>query len=246
MTYHWNWQIFFQQVPSGQETYLDWLLVGLQWTLLLSLAAWVVALSLGILFGVLRTLPNRWLAGLAAAYVELFRNVPLLVQLFLWYFVLPELLPVAWGDAFKQLHPLAQQFLAAWICLALFTGARLTEQVRAGIQSLPPGQRQAALALGLTPAQSYRHVLLPLALRILLPPLTSELLNTFKNSSVATTIGFIELSRQAQQLVDYTAQPYEAFIAVTLLYMLINFTMMGLMRGLERRARLPGFVAGQP
>jgi len=242
--YHWNWQIFLAPVPSGADTYLGWLLVGLQWTLLLSLAAWVVALVFGVTFGVMRTLPSRWARGPAALYLELFRNVPLLVQLFFWYFVLPELLPVDWGDAFKQMNPLAQQFIAAWLCLGLFTGARVTEQVRAGIESIPNEQRQAALALGFTTAQTYRHILLPIGFRIILPPLTSELLNTFKNSSVATTIGLIELSRQAQQLVDYTAQPYEAFIAVTLLYVLINVVVMLLMRGLERRLRIPGLLGG--
>jgi len=244
MAYHWNWSIFLSPVPSGETTYLAWLGTGLQWTVMLSLSAWLIALLIGSLLGVLRTVPNRWLSGIAATYVELFRNVPLLVQLFSWYFVLPELLPPAMGNAFKQMDPLAQQFIAATLCLALFTSARVTEQVRSGINSLPPGQKNAALALGLTLPQAYRHVMLPMAVRIVIPPLTSEFLNIFKNSAVATTIGLIELSRQAQQLVDYTAQPYEAFIAVTLLYLLINVTVMFLMRHLEHKARVPGYIGG--
>jgi glutamate/aspartate transport system permease protein len=167
------------------------------------------------------------------------------VQLFIWYFVLPELLPSKMGDAFKQMHPLAQQFLAAMVCLGLFTAARVAEQVRSGINSLPRGQRNAGLAMGFTLGQVYRHVLLPMAYRIIMPPLTSEFLNIFKNSAVATTIGLIELSRQAQQLVDFTAQPYEAFIAVTLLYVLINVTVMFLMRHVEQKVRVPGFVGGK-
>ena len=231
-------------MPSGETTYLGWLLTGLKWTLSLSLSAWIIALLVGSLVGVLRTVPKRWLATLAATYVELFRNVPLLVQLFSWYFVLPELLPPDIGNAFKQMNPLAQQFSAAMLCLGLFTSARVAEQVRAGIDSLPRGQKNAALALGLTLPQAYRHVMLPMAYRIVIPPLTSEFLNIFKNSAVATTIGLIELSRQAQQLVDYTAQPYEAFIAVTLLYFLINLTVMFLMRRLEERLRVPGYLGG--
>jgi glutamate/aspartate transport system permease protein len=140
------------------------------------------------------------------------------------------------------MNPLAQQFLASMVCLGLFTGARVTEQVRAGINSLPRGQKNAGLALGLTLPQTYRHVMMPMAFRIIVPPLTSEFLNIFKNSAVATTIGLIELSRQAQQLVDYTAQPYEAFIAVTLLYMLINVAVMFLMRWVEGRTRVPGYI----
>lgn len=245
MNYNWNWGVFLQPTPSGEATYLGWLVQGLGWTVGLSLASWVVALLIGTVLGVLRTVPNRWLAGLAGAYVEAFRNVPLLVQLFVWYFVAPELMPRGWGDAIKQANPLAQQFLAAWLCLGFFTAARVCEQVRAGIGSLPPGQRNAALALGLTQPQAYRHVLLPMAFRIVVPPLTSEFLNVFKNSAVASTIGLIELSRQSQQLVDYTAQAYESFIAVTLLYLLVNVVVMLAMRWVEAHARVPGYIGSK-
>ncbi|HEX5802289.1 MAG TPA: amino acid ABC transporter permease [Azospira sp.] len=245
MSYQWNWGVFLQPSASGDDTYLGWLITGLKWTVSLSLSAWVIALIVGSIFGVLRTVPNRWLSGLATCYVEAFRNVPLLVQLFSWYFVLPELLPAALGDAFKQSNPLWQQFFAAMLCLGLFTSARVAEQVRSGINSLPKGQKAAGLAMGFTLPQVYRYVLTPMAYRIIMPPLTSEFLNIFKNSAVATTIGLIELSRQAQQLVDYTAQPYEAFIAVTVMYLLINVTVMFLMRRLEEKVRVPGFMGGK-
>ena len=245
MAYNWNWEVFLQPSATGEGTYLSWLLEGLKWTVTLSLSAWVIALIIGSIIGVLRTVPNRWLGLLAATYVEVFRNVPLLVQLFIWYFVLPELLPHGMGDAFKQMNPLAQQFVSALVCLGFFTAARVAEQVRSGINSLPRGQKNAGLAMGFTLPQVYRHVLLPMAYRIIVPPLTSEFLNIFKNSAVATTIGLIELSRQAQQLVDFTAQPYEAFIAVTLLYVLINVTVMFLMRQVEQKVRVPGFIGGK-
>lgn len=245
MAYNWNWQVFLQPSATGEGTYLAWLFEGLKWTVTLSLTAWIIALVVGSIIGVLRTVPNRWLGLIAAIYVEVFRNIPLLVQLFIWYFVLPELLPGETGNAFKQMNPLAQQFLAAMVCLGLFTAARVAEQVRAGINSLPRGQRNAGLAMGFTLPQVYKHVLLPMAYRIIVPPLTSEFLNIFKNSAVATTIGLIELSRQAQQLVDFTAQPYEAFIAVTVLYLLINVTVMFLMRRVEKKVQVPGFVGGK-
>ncbi len=245
MAYNWNWKVFLQPSATGEGTYLTWLLEGLKWTVTLSLSAWIIALLIGSIIGVLRTVPNRWLGLLAAIYVEVFRNIPLLVQLFIWYFVLPELLPTKMGDAFKQMNPLAQQFISAMVCLGLFTAARVAEQVRSGINSLPRGQKNAGLAMGFTLAQVYRHVLLPMAYRVIMPPLTSEFLNIFKNSAVATTIGLIELSRQAQQLVDFTAQPYEAFIAVTLLYVLINVAVMFLMRNVEQKIRVPGFVGGK-
>lgn len=244
MSYDWHWGVFLTRTPTDDGTFLDWLLQGLAWTLTLSFGAWVIALTLGSALGVLRTLPSRWASWPAAAYVEAFRNVPLLVQLFCWYFVLPELLPRPLGDAIKQSDPLLQQFAAALLCLGTFTAARVCEQVRAGIQSLPRGQREAGLALGLGLSQTYRYLLLPQAWRLVLPPLTSEMLNLLKNSAVASTIGLIELTRQSQQLVDYTAQPYEAFIAVTLLYLLVNLLVMLGMRALERRTRLPGSLGG--
>ena len=243
--YNWNWSVFLSPTPDGSSTYLAWLFLGFKWTVALSLSSWVIALVLGSLLGVLRTVPNKLLAGLAAAYVEVFRNIPLLVQLFIWYFVLPELLPASLGDAFKQMNPLGQQFIAAMVCLGTFTAARVCEQVRSGIGSLARGQKNAGLAMGLDLPQTYRFVLLPMAFRIIIPPLTSEFLNIFKNSAVASTIGLIELSRQAQQLVDYTAQPYEAFIAVTVLYFVLNFAIMFFMRWVEGRTRVPGFIGGK-
>jgi glutamate/aspartate transport system permease protein len=242
MNYHWNWDVFFQNAAKNQ-TYLDWLISGALMTLALSLAAWVIALLLGSLVGVLRTVPNRFLSGIAAAYVEIFRNIPLLVQLFIWYFVMPDLLP--YGDKIKQMNPVAQQFVAAVLCLGTFTSARVAEQVRSGIISLPRGQKNAGLALGFTLPQTYRFVMLPMAFRIIVPPLTSEFLNVFKNSAVASTIGLLELAAQGRQLVDYTAQPYESFIAVTLLYMIINIIVMIVMRWVEGRTRVPGYIGSR-
>src|SRR5574343_941453 len=245
MSYQWNWDIFLQPSATGDDTYLGWMFAGLNMTITLSLSAWVIALLLGAVIGVLRTVPNKWLAGFATAWVELFRNVPLLVQLLIWYFVLPELLPEAWGNAFKQSNPVFQMFSASLLCLGLFTSARVAEQVRAGINSLPKGQKNAGLALGFTLGQTYRHVLLPMAFRLVVPPLTSEFLNIFKNSAVCSTIGLLELAAQGRQLVDYTAQPYESFIAVTLLYLVINVVVMSLMRVVEEKTRVPGYLGGK-
>ena len=245
MGYQWNWGVFLQPSAAGDDTYLGWMFAGLKMTITLSLSAWVIALLLGAIVGVLRTAPNKVLAGLATAYVELFRNIPLLVQLFIWYFVLPELLPKAMGDAFKQSNPVFQMFSASMICLGLFTSARVAEQVRAGINSLPKGQKNAGLALGFTLPQTYRFVMLPMAVRLIVPPLTSEFLNIFKNSAVCSTIGLLELAAQGRQLVDYTAQPYESFIAVTVAYIMINVIVMTLMKKLEDKVRVPGYMGGK-
>jgi His/Glu/Gln/Arg/opine family amino acid ABC transporter permease subunit len=242
MNYHWNWGIYFEQIKSGDETYLDWLVTGLGWTLAVSLSAWVIALVFGISIGTIRTAPNRWLARLGNAYVELFRNIPLLVQMFLWFFVVPELLPRDLSLWVKREMP-AAEFVTATICLGLFTSARIAEQVRAGIQSLSSGQRSAGLALGLTLPQTYRWVLLPMAFRLILPPLTSEFMNVFKNSSVAFAIGVLELTFQARQMQEDSEQGIETFLAVTLLYFLCAFTANRFMAVIEKRTRVPGYIA---
>jgi len=243
VSYHWNWGIFWELSPDAQETYLQTLLGGLGWTLATALAAWVIALALGSLVGVLRTAPLRWGARLGDAYVELFRNVPLLVQMFLWFFVVPELLPRAAGDWVKQLPNSA--FYTAVVCLGFYTSARVAEQVRAGIQSLARGQREAGTALGLTLPQTYRHVLLPMAYRIVLPPLTSEFLNVIKNSAVALTIGLAELTARARAMQEFSFQVFEAFTAATLLYVAVNVVVVYGMRRLERRVAVPGFIGAR-
>ncbi len=243
--YNWRWEVFLEQPPGGGgATYLDWVLTGLRLTAAVSLSSWVIALLWGSVMGVFRTYPNKILYGLSTAYVEVFRNIPLLVQLFIWYVVIPELAPAALGTWFKQLNPLFQQFVAATLCLGFFTGARISEQVRAGIESLARGQKAAGLALGFSMPQTYRYVLLPMAFRIIVPPLSSEILNLFKNSAVASTIGLLELAAMGRQLVDYTAQPYESFIAVTLLYVVLNLLILLFMRWVENKARVPGFMGG--
>jgi glutamate/aspartate transport system permease protein len=243
VNYHWNWHIFLEPAPNGTGSYLDMLLSGLVLTIETSICAWIIALTVGSIIGVLRTLPSKMASWAGFAYVEFFRNMPLLVQLFLWFFVLPEILPASWGLWLKQL-PNAP-FYTASIGLGLFMSARVAEQTRAGINSLPRGQKLAATALGLTTAQAYRYVLLPMAFRIVLPPLTSEFLSTIKNSSVALTIGLVELTAQARAMQEFSFQVFEAFTAATILYLLINIVVVIAMRFLERAVAVPGTIAGK-
>jgi len=243
VNYHWNWHIFFEPNPSGTGTYLDMLLAGLALTIRTALLAWVIALIFGSVIGVLRTLPSKAASWIGFCYVEFFRNMPLLVQLFLWFFVLPELLPRAAGLWLKQL-PNAPFWTAA-IGIGLFMSARVAVQLQAGVNSLPRGQKQAATALGLTTVQTYRYVLLPMAFRIILPPLTSEFLNTIKNTAVAITIGLIELTGEARSMQEFSFQVFEAFTAATVLYLLINFVVVTGMRLLERKVAIRGYITGK-
>jgi glutamate/aspartate transport system permease protein len=243
VNYNWNWHIFLEPNPMGTGTYLDLLLAGLVVTIKVSLLAWIIALITGSMIGVLRTLPSRTASWIGFCWVEFFRNMPLLVQLFLWFFVLPELLPRSAGLWLKQL-PNAPFWTAA-IGIGLFMSARVAVQLQAGISSLPRGQKQAATALGLTTVQTYAYVLLPMAFRIILPPLTSEFLNTIKNSAVAITIGLIELTGEARSMQEFSFQVFEAFTAATVLYLLLNFVVVTAMRFLERHVAIPGYISGK-
>jgi len=244
--YDWQWSIYLQPATDGSGTWLHYLIVGLGWTLATALAAWVIALVIGSVIGTLRTTPKPWVVRLGNAYVEIFRNIPLLVQMFLWFFVVPELLPAGIGDAIKQMPPPWGSYLPAVICLGLYTSVRVAEQVRAGIQSLPRGQGMAGTALGLTLPQTYRFVLLPMAFRIILPPLTSEFLNVIKNSSVALTIGLLELTGRARAMQEFSFKVFEAFAAATVIYLITNLVVVLFMRLLERKVRVPGFIGATP
>jgi glutamate/aspartate transport system permease protein len=241
--YNWHWQVLFETEPGGTGSYLHYLLVGLAWTLATALAAWIIALSVGALVGTVRTTNVRSAVRLGNLYVEIFRNIPLIVQMFLWFFVVPELLPQALGDWIKQMPPPWGSYIPAVLCLAIFTSVRVAEQVRAGINSLPRGQRMAGIAMGLTQFQAYRHVILPQALRIILPPLTSEFMNIIKNSSVALTIGLLELTGRARAMQEFSFRVFEAFTAATVIYLLTNLVVVLAMRALERRVRVPGLIA---
>ena len=243
MNYNWNWHIFFEPAPSGSGTYLDMLLAGLVLTIETAICAWIIALVTGSIVGVLRTLPSKTAQWIGFCYVEFFRNMPLLVQLFLWFFVLPELLPRSAGLWMKQMSN--APFYTAAIGVGLFMSARVAVQLAAGVESLPRGQKQAATALGLTTLQTYRYILLPMAYRIVLPPLTSEFLSTIKNTSVAITIGLIELTGAARAMQEFSFQVFEAFTAATLMYLLINFIVVTAMGFLERKVAIPGYITGK-
>lgn len=234
----WDWQVFLQDTGGGQ-TYLDWMLSAWGWTLAVAFLALLIALVFGALVGTIRTLPDHRLAFRLAiraghAWVEIFRNVPLLVQIFIWYHVIPALIPALKG---------LPGFVLVVAALGLFTSARIAEQVRAGIQSLPRGQRYAAMALGMTTAQSYRLVILPMAFRIIIPPLTSESMNIIKNSSVAFAVSVAELTLFALQAQEETSRGIEVYLAVTSLYMVSAFTVNRLMAFIERQVRVPGLIA---
>lgn len=234
MSSTWDWQIFLQDRGDG-ITYFEWLMSAWGWTLSVSVLAFVVALAAGSLMGILRTTPNRILSFIGNAWTEVFRNIPLLVQIFLWYQVVPQLIP-----PFAKLPG----FVLVIFALGFFTSARISEQVKAGIEALPKGQRYAGLAMGFTLPQTYRFVLLPMAFRIVIPPLTSESMNIIKNSSVAFAVSVAELAFFFQQAGEETSKPVMIFTVATLLYVLSTFIVNRIMRLIEQRLQIPGMLMG--
>ena len=229
----WDWQVFLNDDGSGR-TYLQWMIDAWGWTLAVAGCSWVVAMLMGGIMGTLRTLPNSpWLARLATVWVELFRNIPLLVQIFIWYFVIPKIFP-----AMKELSG----FVLVVFALGFFTSARIAEQVRAGVQALPRGQRYAGMAMGFTTAQTYRYVLLPMAVRIIIPPLTSESMNLLKNSSVAFAVSIAELTMFAMQAQEETSRGIEIYLAVTGLYAVSAFAVNRIFALIEKRVQIPGYI----
>ena len=233
LAYQFQWSVLWT------SPYLAWLLQGILTTLALSSLAWVLAAALGAVFGAVRTAPSRFLRGLGGTYVEFFRNVPLLVWMFLWYFGVPELLPAAAQD---WLNRHSGEFVAAVAALGVYHGARIAEVVRAGIQSIPVTQLEAALSTGLTVPQAYRLVLVPIALRLIVPPLTNESLNLLKNSSLALTISVTETTFMTRQIESYTARGFEALTAGTLIYLGLCLGVAAAMARVERRIAIPGLI----
>jgi glutamate/aspartate transport system permease protein len=240
--YNWNWGILWQTSADGHTTWIMTLIHGLGWTLLTALCAGVIALLLGSIIGVIRTTPSKWAVRFGNAYVELFRNIPLLVQLFLWYFVLPEVVPKALGDLLKSMAPPWGSFVPAVIGLGSSPRRASPSRCAPASRRCRAGRGWPAPALGLTLPQSYRYVLLPMAFRIVMPPLTSETMNLIKNTSVALTIGLVELTAAGRSMQEYTFQVFEAFTAATVIYIIVNLTVVNLMRWFEKRIACPGFI----
>lgn len=245
MNYNWNWGVLFESTGIGNELYWHWLLKGFGWLLVIGSTAWIIALVIGSVLGVMKTLPNKAARTIATMYVGFFRNVPLLVQLFFWFYVAPTLLTESLRNWwFTSLSFNTSAVISASIGLGLFTAARIIEQVRTGIESLPKGQANAGYALGFSTAQVYRHVLLPQAFRVILPPMSSELTNCFKNASVASLVGVAELISQTKTISEYTQNNFEVYTFATIIYLIFNMTLIFGMTWLEKKVRIKGQIGG--
>ena len=213
LSYHFDWSV----ITSG--TYHDWLVSGVIVTLKLSAISIALSFVIGLLIAVMRMSHNRLVRWVAHAYLEFFRNTPLLVQIFFWYFGSYRVLPMVVND---WLNEVGFEFGAAVIALSIYTSAFIAEDIRSGVLSIPKEQMEAARSAGFSYLQSMRYVILPQAVRITIPPLINQFLNLAKNSSLAMTIGVMELTYQARQVESYTFKGFEAFSAATVVYVVIS------------------------
>lgn len=234
INYEFRWSVLWE------PPHVTWLIDGLLTTLKISALSWIFAVFLGILFGALRTVPFRPLRAIATAYVEFFRNVPLLVWLFFWYFAAPEVLPEPIRQWFIR-H--GMEFSSAVAGISIYHGSRMSEVIRAGIQSIPKTQLEAGISTGLSVSQTYRLIVIPIALRLIVPPITNESLNLLKNSSLAMTIGVAELTFATRQIETYTAKAIEAFTAGTLIYLVLCLGIAYAMARVEKKFAIPGLIA---
>ena len=204
-------------LQSGQ--YHDWLVQGFILSLQLTAASFVVALPLGALVALMRTSTVAPLRALGAVIVESIRNVPLLAHLLFWYFAFPELLPEAAREILYAHNPEA---VCAVIALSLYSGVHMAEDIRSGIRAVPASQLEAARSLGLGRFAAVRLVLLPQAFRASVPPLLSQTVNLWKDTSVATVIGAAEMMYQAARVETASFRSAEAFTFATLAYLTVS------------------------
>jgi polar amino acid transport system permease protein len=220
-------------VLSGQ--YLDWFLIGLATTLALTCAAWCLAMTMGVVLTLIRMIPFRPFEWVVALYVEYHRNVPLLVQIFVWYFGVPSLLP---RPARQWINIHHGEFLLATVALGLAAAAYIAEDIRSGIRSIPKAQNEAARSIGFGYLGAMGYVVLPQAIRIAVPPLINQTLLLFKNTSLAMAIGVGELTYRTREVESYTFKTFEAFAVATVIYLTISFGIMACGAYAGRRLKL--------
>ena len=232
--YDFDWSVLWRH-PYGV-----WLLKGIWLTLKIGFLGWIIALFLGILVGTLRVTPWRWLRFISTAYTELFRNIPFLVQLFFWYYAGPMLFGENLGRQINQVMGL--NYYTAIIALGIYTASRVAEHMRAGFASISQDQYQAVLSTGMTQYQMYRYVIIPYALRIILPPLTTEFLTIFKNSSIAMTIGVAEITFMSYRIDAETFHGLEATTGAMFIYLVLGLTVVRVMDIIESKFKIPGMI----
>jgi polar amino acid transport system permease protein len=230
-----NYQFDWNLILTGQ--YRDWIVAGLWMTLKLSVVSIVLSFLLGLAIAVMRLSHVKVFRWFAIVYLEFIRNTPLLVQIFFWYFGSYKLLPLEWNEWLNGTNQF--EFIAAVVALTIYTSAFIAEDIRSGILSIPKEQMEAGRAAGFSYLGTMRHIILPQAVRITVPPIVNQFLNLAKNSSLAMTIGVAELTYQARQIESHTLKGFEAFTASTLLYLVLSLLITWLVDVYDARVLKP-------
>jgi polar amino acid transport system permease protein len=238
--YVFDWSVLFTVNRTYGEILGLNLLKGVRLTVIITLISSTVALGLGTLFGLGRLSAFKPFQLVSTAYVEFFRNTPLLVQLFFWYFAFPQVLP---EEMRAVIFDMNFEFWCATVGLSIYTGSFMAEVIRAGVQSIPKGLLEAAYSSGLTYFQALRTIILPLAFRAIIPPLGSEFLNNMKNSSLAMVIGVAELTWQSQQGESLTFRGFEFTTAATVIYLLLSLSISAIVNMINVRLRMEEHTA---
>ena len=234
LAYKFDWSVLWR------EPYGEWMLQGIWLTLQLGFLAWIIALSLGVFLGTMRAAPWKLLRLVSTIYVEVFRNVPFLVQLFFWFYAGPMIFGKTLQFKINAISGL--NYYSAVVGLGLYTASRVAEHVRAGFASIGQGQYQAALSTGMSQWQMYWHIMIPHALRLILPPLTTEFLTIFKNSSVAMTIGVAETTFMSYKIDSDTFHGLEATTGAMFVYLVLGMVVVKTMSYFEKKFRIRGLV----
>ncbi|MHC4684600.1 MAG: amino acid ABC transporter permease [Planctomycetota bacterium] len=234
INYDFRWSLLWEDPYGG------WLVYALLNTIHLALLSWLFALIIGIVIAIFRVSPVKGLRIIGTSYVEIFRNIPILVQLFFWFFAVPTLLPRDWMIWWNQLP--SANYWTAVIALSLYTSTRVAEQIRSGIYAIPKGQYQAALSTGLSYPQMYRYIIVPYAIRVMIPSMTSEFLTIFKNTAFAMVIAVPEVTFTAKRIENWTFQGIEAYTFASLVYVATTFSVIAFMGWVERRLYIPGMI----
>lgn len=234
LAYKFDWSVLWR------EPYGEWMLQGIWLTLQLGFLAWIIALSLGVFLGTMRAAPWKLLRWVSTIYVEVFRNVPFLVQLFFWFYAGPMIFGKTLQFKINAISGL--NYYAAVVGLGLYTASRVAEHVRAGFASIGQGQYQAVLSTGMTQWQMYWHVMIPHALRLVIPPMTTEFLTIFKNSSVAMTIGVAETTFMSYKIDSDTFHGLEATTGAMFVYLVLGMAVVKTMSYFENKFRIHGLV----
>jgi len=233
--YEFDWSVLWRE-PYGM-----WMLQAIFTTIHLSLLGWAIACVFGLIVGTMRVLPSRVARAVGTIYVEIIRNIPYLVQLFMWYFMVPLLLPKN-AQMWVNVNVPNIPYWTAVICLGVYTASRVAEHLRAGMHSIPSDQYRAAASTGLSTFQAYRYVIIPYGIRIVIPPLTTEFLTCFKNSALAMTIGVMETTGMAYLIDSYTWHGLETTSGAMLVYILTTTCIVLFMSWVETKISIPGML----